>query len=336
MVRIIAALFILATAGSIVLLDMRRADGADGADPPLAINAEPVPIDFTAPDRERIGALRFLGGWALTSEDPDFGGISALALTDAGFVAIGDAGGLFRFVLSPDGRITRAEVGALPDGPRRDGDGGSEAEKRDRDAESAAFDSRTGRFWIGFEGADAVWRYNAALTAAEANRDLPLARSWPNNGGAEALVRLPDGRFLIFSEAGDGPADSREALLFAGDPSEPGPDPIRFGYRPPDDHRITDAALLPDGRLIILNRRFTMLEGVSVVVTIAALDAIAEGAILEGREIARFAPPLTIDNMEAIVVERDGDRTIVWMASDDNFNPLQRTLLLKFELVDFD
>jgi hypothetical protein len=36
--------------------------------------------------------------------------------------------------------------------------------------------------------------------------------------------------------------------------------------------------------------------------------------------------------MEALAVEREGGRTILWIASDDNFNPLQRTLLLKFGL----
>jgi hypothetical protein len=31
-------------------------------------------------------------------------------------------------------------------------------------------------------------------------------------------------------------------------------------------------------------------------------------------------------------VSREGGRTILWLASDDNYNKLQRTLLLKFAL----
>jgi hypothetical protein len=38
--------------------------------------------------------------------------------------------------------------------------------------------------------------------------------------------------------------------------------------------------------------------------------------------------------MEALAVERDGARTIIWIASDDNFNPMQRTLLMKFALAE--
>jgi hypothetical protein len=36
--------------------------------------------------------------------------------------------------------------------------------------------------------------------------------------------------------------------------------------------------------------------------------------------------------MEALSVTQENKRTIIWLASDDNFIPLQRTLLLKFEL----
>jgi hypothetical protein len=61
---------------------------------------------------------------------------------------------------------------------------------------------------------------------------------------------------------------------------------------------------------------------------------IATMKVVEGRELARLAPPLSVDNMEALAVERDGARTIIWIASDDNFNPMQRTLLMKFALAE--
>ena len=43
-------------------------------------------------------------------------------------------------------------------------------------------------------------------------------------------------------------------------------------------------------------------------------------------------PPRPVDNMEALAVSREGGRTIVRIASDDNYLALQRTLLLEFEL----
>jgi len=38
------------------------------------------------------------------------------------------------------------------------------------------------------------------------------------------------------------------------------------------------------------------------------------------------------DNFEAIAAVREGDSTILWIASDDNQLFLQRSLLLKFRL----
>ena len=52
------------------------------------------------------------------------------------------------------------------------------------------------------------------------------------------------------------------------------------------------------------------------------------------RIVATLRPPLNVDNMEALAVERSGGRTRIWIASHDNFSALQRTLLLQFELVE--
>ncbi len=329
MLRLAFLLLVLLIAGS-TMVRTERIEGDAATD--LAIRAEPVLLDAADPERDRVGALRYLGGWELTSRNPEFGGISAIARDGDGFLAIGDAGGVFRFGLGADGRIARAGIGALPDGPEPE-DGG-EVQKRDRDAESLAHDPESGRYWVGFENANAIWRYGPRLANAEAHRAPEAMAEWPFNGGPEALLRFADGRFLVFSEEGGGPDGSLEAFLFASDPSELSDEPLRLGYRPPEGYRITDATPLPDGRLLILNRRFTITEGVSVILAIADIEGLADGGIIESRAIARFDPPLTIDNMEALAVAQENGRTIVWMASDDNFNPLQRTLLLKFELVE--
>ena len=109
---------------------------------------------------------------------------------------------------------------------------------------------------------------------------------------------------------------------------------LRCGYRAPAGYAVTDAAELPDGRLLILHRRFTLLDGVSAKLAIVDPRAIAAGRTISGIEIATLAPPLTVDNMEGLAVERERGRTIVWIASDDNFSVLQRNLLLKFALKD--
>jgi hypothetical protein len=328
--RVAAALALFFVAGSVVLMG---AGERDATDTPLAIQAVPTLLDGAEPERVELGDLRYVGGWTLTSNDPDFGGISAMARVDDGFVAIGDAGGVFRFALDETGQITRADIREVPAGPIPEN--GGPVLKRDRDAEAMAYDPHTGRFWVAFEQANGFWRYDMEFAGSDSDHAPGAMDDWPNNGGAEAIVRFDDGRFLVFSEAGNGPGSSREVLLFSTDPSEADVEvPVRLGYQPPAAHRITDAALLPDGRLMVLNRDFSVVRGVSVIITLVDVSQLDSDTILVGDEVARLAPPLTVDNMEAIAIEEVDGRTIVWIASDDNFNPLQRTLLMQFEWID--
>jgi hypothetical protein len=189
------------------------------------------------------------------------------------------------------------------------------------------------QIWIGLERRNAIWRYGDPAAAAEAVVAPAAMKKWPGNAGPEAMVRLRDGRFLVLSEDGAGPEGSKDALLFDRDPTDLGATPVRFGYRAPAGFDTTDAAELPDGRVLVLNRRFAPLDGFAAAVTMIDPAAIAPGAVLVGQEIARLAPPLSVDNMEGLAVTQEGGQTIVWIVSDDNFSPLERTLLMKFALL---
>ena len=145
------------------------------------------------------------------------------------------------------------------------------------------------------------------------------------------MVRLADGRFLLLAE-GSGKADS-EAYLFDGDPALPATAAARLRYRPPPGYRMTDAAQLPDGRLLFLNRRARLFEGFKAKLTVGRLPQPGPDSTMTGVEVAAFEASAIQENFEALSVAREGDRTILWIASDDNYNGLQRTLLLKFAIV---
>ena len=87
-----------------------------------------------------------------------------------------------------------------------------------------------------------------------------------------------------------------------------------------------------DGRILILNRHFGWLSGLSATLVVADISGLGAGGIIEPRTIATLAPPLTVDNMEALSLGCADGRTIVYLASDDNLMPIQRSLLLEFEL----
>ena len=147
------------------------------------------------------------------------------------------------------------------------------------------------------------------------------------------MARLADGRFVVFGEQAKGPDGTTEAILFPGNPVTHRREGIRFYYTPPTDFFATDAAQLPDGRLLVLNRHFSIFDGLAAAVTLFDPRDIARDRIIKPRLIARLAPPLAIDNMEGLSVEQGkAGEVVVWIISDDNFIPLQRTLLLKFAL----
>lgn len=285
--------------------------------------ALPVALDPAAGGRT-VGALRFISGWELRSADPRFGGISALALTRDGFVALSDSG----TVMWLGG--TRRRPSSLRLAPLAEGPGNSER-KADRDSEAIAFDP-AGRVWVTYERHNQVWRYSPGFRRAEASRQPPEMRHWRASSGAEAMARLHDGRFLIFSEGSGSVARSSDLLLFDRDPTDPRARADRMSYRLPEGFAVTDAALLGGGRIMTLHRSFSVTGGVAASLGIADLAEFRRGAVIVPRIIATLRPPLTVDNMEALAIERRGGKTHVWIASDDNFSTLQRTLLMQFAL----
>jgi hypothetical protein len=283
-------------------------------------------LDPAHPGKRRVGELIFLGAWELGSRNDDFGGISALtALKDGRFVGISDAGTLIGFGLTNDDRVDRPFISPLPDsrGPR--------ATFEDRDSEGISHDPDSGQFWVSYEANHAIRRFSrsfARSTGIVRPREMQI---WPSNKGAETLLRLSNGRFIAISESLEDD-DTHRALLFSGDPVEPGTDITPFHYRPPLGYRVTDGLQLPDGRLLILNRRVALPNGFSAKVAIVDVSVVGKKEPVAGKVIATLAAPLLIDNMEGIAVTKDGPDSIIWLISDDNFRIFQRTLLMKFRL----
>lgn len=292
------------------------------------MRATPVALDPDDPAARRAGALVYLGGLKLESDDRAFGGFSAIDVDGDRFTLLSDAGNIVRFRMGGDLRPFALSYGDLAQGP------GTGWRKWDRDSESLLRDPASGRMWIGFERFNAIWRYGPALEKAERHAQPAAMADWPVGGGPEAMVRLSRGAFVVISESArmKGGNGARVALLFALDPTEPGPPPLRFGYVPPRGYSPVDATELPDGRLLVLNRDFSPLALFTAKLTVVDLKGLAEGRIVRGREIATLAAPLLHDNFEGIAITREKGETIVWIVSDDNSQFWERSLLLKFRL----
>lgn len=275
----------------------------------------------------QTGPMRFERGWHLVSPHSRFGGFSAIARTGPGrFQLVGDNGYWTRLTLDSRGLVSDVRIRTLPTPD------GRPARKSKADAEAMFVDPETGKSWIALENINQIWRLDAALTKIEARRKLPEP-GWPKNSGPEAMARLTDGRTVVFSEDADDDPRGREALIYTGDPTAPGPPPIRFFYDSRGKGLVSDAAPLPDGRILLVHRRLGFDPVFTTIIAIVDPADIRKDAVVRSRTIGRVPTPLA-ENYEGAAVSVENGRSWLWLIADDNFNVWQRSLLLQFELVD--
>lgn len=263
--------------------------------------------------------------WEIRSENDLVGGYSALMLVgEAGLVAASDAGRLL---------FLRREGSMISDPVPEKFVNSLDRDKLSVDIESLTRDPATGKFWAGYENTNAIQRFSSNFRLE--SQIFPKAmEGWKDNSGPEAMVRLPDGHFIVLAEARDqidGKA-GHEALLFAEDPTRSVSPPKRFVFDGLDGYRPVDMANLADGRVLILMRTWSL--GLPPQFTGAIMVAdprvIEKGGRWKARLLARLEAPLPSDNFEGIAVEEGPqDQQYVWIISDNNFMLHQRSLLLR-------
>ncbi|MDZ3832488.1 MAG: esterase-like activity of phytase family protein [Sphingopyxis sp.] len=284
-----------------------------------AVQAVPLPRAASST------GLRFVRGWELTSPHSLFGSFSGLAKTGPGrFELVGDSGYVTRLTIGRDGEVRDVRIAPLPLPT------GHSRRKAMVDAEALAVDSVSKRRWIALEGIDQIWRLDSEYRRVESRGRLPKP-GWPANSGAEAMVRLRDGRTVIFSENARGKQGAREALIYSGDPAVPGPAPIRFFYDARGKGRVSDAALLPDGRILLVHRRLGFRPVFTTILALVDPADLTPNAIVRSRAVGRVPAPVA-ENYEGAAVEEVDGRVFVWLVSDHNYNGWQRSLLVQFEV----
>ena len=151
------------------------------------------------------------------------------------------------------------------------------------------------------------------------------------NQGIEAVALIHAGRLkgtiVAFSERLKDRPGNLQGWLIGG------PSPGTITLRRLGGFDITDAAGLPDGGLILLERRFRFSEGVKMRIRRIAPGELKPGTLMEGEVLLEAQDNLNIDNMEAIAVHRaTSGETVLTLMSDDNFSALQRSLIMQFTL----
>ncbi len=305
---------------------------------PLTISARPI-LNFNPaePDRRQFGALEFRGGLELTSAHPDFGGLSGLVIDPdgMGFLAASDKSvwvrGRIQYRDGVPVGIEGAEIAPML-GP----DGQTLASRRWFDTESLTRDG--GTLYVGIERVHQVVKFDYGRNGLLA-RGVPIALppevgKLPSNKGLECLAIVPQGMplagtLVAISERGLDASGNVQAFLIGG--ATPG----LFSLKRSDDFDITDCAVTPDATLLVLERRFTLLRGVAMRMRQIPLTSLARGALVDGTILVEADRGYQIDNMEGLGIHRGANgETVLTLVSDDNFSPLQRTILLQFKLLE--
>ena len=301
--------------------------------------AEPVAIEVKSSRIEafRIGSTEtafgpftFIGGLEMTSYDRNFGslsgwrfrdaGVDALAVTDNGFWV---AGNIERDATGAPSGFANVRIAEM-----RDAGGAPTSEKWNADAESLLVDGDT--VTVGFER-----RHRIATGTLDPNtlvftsRDerLPIpARELRSNRSFEMIARSPAGgvRVTVTEKSLDAKGNILAAIM-------DGPRKGMFTVIRSDEFDVSDGDFLPDGDMLLLERRFNMATGVALRIRRIKASDIVKGATVDGEILLEADMGYQIDNMECLDVWQRADGAVmVSLASDDNHSILQRNLYLEF------
>ncbi|MBX9616276.1 MAG: esterase-like activity of phytase family protein [Caulobacteraceae bacterium] len=284
------------------------------ADRALRMEARHVPLGLGG--ATLAPGVRYAGGLILRG--PDLHGLSDLKITDAGPTearawVVSDFGDLIRFTLRLDrnGRLTSADTATSR--PLSGPDGAILTPKANADAEGLAI-LPDGRVLIAFERDHRIWSYGTGASARPVAVATP-ATALPDNAGLEGLAPAGLTGWLALAEEGG-------AWLCAIDCVPMG----RSTLIPADDYRFTGADRDPAGDGWFVVERFYR-PPLDMRVRVRRLSA--EGVL--SAPLIQLRPPASVDNFEGIAAVATPTGTRLYLLSDDNANPLQKTLLLAFD-----
>ena len=285
-----------------------------------AAEAEVRPVGLGLPGGAMLAeGVRFAGGVELVlGPDSPLHSLSDLKLVDEDdFVSVSDAGDLVRgrLRLGDDGRIEGVE--GLRHRRLTLTDGSPITDKADGDAEALFLDPE-GRLAVAFERRHRLWSYGP-LDAPTA--PTPLASpemDFPLNSGMEGVSAAPGGWRVAGESGGVWDCAARGCRVVVAPPPESVPD---------SDYRITGMDRDPDGDgFWVVERRFRPPVDVRARIRRMAADGTLGPVLVE------LSLPSTVDNFEGIAAIERGGGVRLYILSDDNNNPRQRTLLLAFDV----
>lgn len=305
---------------------------------PTIVTARPVSHFRIGSTETRFGDLEFVGGLELRSSNGDFGGMSAFRYLDQGktFLGITDTGFWYAGEMQRNEKGVPISVSDFRLAPIQNAEGNAVEGKRNSDAEGMAVSGKT--VTVSFERIHRIAEFDLDLkNFASRPKDLPLPvpkTELRNNRGFETVTYAPatsplkGARVAVTEKSINKAGDIYAAVL-------EGPEKGIFFVKRLDSFDISDGDFLPNGDLLLLERRFNLASGVTLRIRRIAAAGIKPGATVDGPFVLEADMQDQIDNMEGLAVWQASDgSTRISMMSDDNTSILQRNLYLEFRLAE--
>ncbi|TKT75292.1 esterase-like activity of phytase family protein [Aquamicrobium sp. LC103] len=304
----------------------------------MEVRAKPIGRFRLGSSQTRFGPLEFVGGLELASSGKDFGGFSAMRFLEPGtaFVGVADTGFWFFGRLMRDAEGRPAGVEEFRMSPMVDEAGQVIGDKWYVDAEGLAV--HDGIATVSFEREHRVVEYRIdpdGMAGPIRNLDFVIPKEeLRRNAGLETVIKSPEGgpqhgaRIVIAERSLDPLGNIFGAVI-------EGPERGVFTVARSDGYDVTDGAFLPNGDLLILERRFTIAQSISMRLRRIPGGTVRAGGLLDGPVLMEANMAYRIDNMEALDVWlREDGATMVSIMSDDNQSVFQRSLYLEFRMVE--
>lgn len=300
---------------------------------PVEIRSSALTLKIDEPAATRVGRLVWRGGVEMRASSRNFGGWSDLYVAPDGrsLTSISDEGAWLTATIDYDAKSNLAGLSGAQIGQLRGLDGKPIHSKSRADAEAMAR-LPDGSWLVAFERRHRLWRYQTLTATPDPVEGPAEIGLQPANGGIEALTALADGTVIAISEE----YSTRDGTVMGwiGRPVAEGRYTwSSFAYETIPDFSPTALAVLPDGSFATIERAFDIVRGVRCRVMHFDAAQLTPGGVVKPEELARLASPYAVDNLEGLAASRGArGETLLWLISDDNFNPLQRNILMLFEL----
>lgn len=303
----------------------------------LPIRSRQIDAFKVGSSQTRFGQLEFIGGLEMTSSNALFGAVSAIRFRPDGasFVAVMDTGHWLEGAVTRDAAGKLSGLTDLTATPMADRSGAVGLEKWKVDSEGLAL--REGEVIVSYEQSHRIDIYpdpGFSVSGPVGSVPLPFpATELRSNGGLETVAVSPadsplGGAAVTVSERSVDKADNLLAGILDG------PMKGAFTVVRTEPYAVTDGAFLPDGDLLLLERRFNFASGLGMRIRRIPGATIRPGAVVDGDVILEADMGYQIDNMEGldVVAGPDGDIRVI-VVSDDNHSILERNLMLEFRLI---